>query len=200
MNQEWVDRWLESPGLRSETVGKAKWDLFEPTSEFYARLGSGDEDDLTWAAHRLGQYLDLSSTPSVVYEWSLRVDAALAGLVQQNLVRIPLFYAGRPHALGAILAHELTHKVLECSGISCSMIEFEPLTDLASIALGLGKLVLNGTIVELVAAMGEIQSLGYLAPELKVYAYLKVNQWHRVPNSCDYPGQDDSGRKGAALK
>jgi hypothetical protein len=62
-------------------------------------------------------------------------------------IQIPLFYVGKPHALGAILAHELSHEVLTEESITDDSIdELEMLTDLTSIALGLGMLVLNGTI------------------------------------------------------
>lgn len=99
-------------------------------------------------------------------------------------VEIPLFYVGKPHALGGILAHELTHEFLISQDIkSTDVNENEQLTDLASIGLGLGKLILNGTVSTLVPSTGERQVLGYLTAELKAYAYQKVNKQHRISDT-----------------
>lgn len=58
--------------------------------------------------------------------------------------------------------------------------ETEQLTDLASIVLGLGKLVLNGTVSGLLPLTGEGHILGYLSPELKVHAFMQANQRYKI--------------------
>lgn len=190
MDAAWIDLNVDYLSRHFAPVMQS-WTLFDPTPEFYARLESGEEDDLEAASEQLACHLKLASPPSVVYEWGLRLDPKIAGQIQlksepqsRSHIRIPLFYVGKPEALGAILAHELSHQAIAQEQIVCaSLEELESLTDLASLALGLGKLVLNGIDIEVGVHTGETQSLGYLSPELKVYAYQKVNQLHQVSNN-----------------
>jgi hypothetical protein len=185
MDTAWVDQHLELLSKYFNQVMKS-WRLFEPASQFYTKLESGEDQDLEAIAEELAVYLRLEPHPIVTYEWGLKFNPEVAGQIQlksglRSHIQIPLFYVGKPEALGAILAHELSHEVIAQEKITCeSLDELENLTDLVSLVLGLGKLILNGTIIEVGAQTGEGQSLGYLRPELKVYAYNKVNQQHRV--------------------
>lgn len=80
--------------------------------------------------------------------------------------------------LGRILAHEISHDFLYSEDIKLPNIEEnERLTDLASLMLGFGKLVLNG----MEERMG-IQSLrlGYLSPADTAYAYVRINALYGV--------------------
>ena len=189
MDKEWVDKYLKVLTLQMERVRRIKWALFEPTPSFYEKLESGDDNDLEEAATAIGRHMELSVIPSITYEWGLKMKPEAAGQIRymgslRSQIQIPLFYVGKPLALGAILAHELTHEFLFSKGIMCtSEDELEQLTDLTSIAVGLGKLVLNGTFTEMVPSMGEGHTLGYLSPDLKAYAAKQVNQQHAIPNA-----------------
>jgi hypothetical protein len=178
---------LKILSARIESSKRSTWTVFEPTLTFYRRLESGDDNDLEMAADEIGRHLEILTLPYVTYEWGLKMKPEVAGQIKyggglRSQIQIPLYYVGKPDALGGILAHELTHEFLALQNIkSTNMDETEPLTDLTSIALGLGKLVLNGTVSALLPSTGESHILGYLSPELKVYAFMQVNQQHKIP-------------------
>ncbi len=101
---------------------------------------------------------------------------------RRSHIQIPFFYVGKPRALGAILAHELSHEFLAQMGIWLeSLEENERLTDLASIAAGLGKLVMNGSVAEAGYATGHMEILGYLRLDEKAYAYWQTSNQHSIP-------------------
>jgi len=187
MNRKWVEYWLEILSVNIESSRRSTWTVFEPTPTFYRRLESGDDDDLEMAADEIGRHLEILTLPYVAYEWGLKMKPEVAGQIKygsglRSQIQIPLYYVGKPDALGGILAHELTHEFLAFHNIKFTNLdETEQLTDLASIALGLGKLVLNGTVSELLPSTGEGHILGYLSPELKVYAFMQVNQQYKIP-------------------
>ena len=189
MDKGWVDGWLTVLDLLVKTREQAGWSLFGPTPDFYEKLQSGDDGDLRSATAQVGKHLGITCTPSVRYEWGLKMNPDAAGQIAfrdtaRSRIQIPLFYVGKPYPLGAIIAHELTHEVLALQLIpNAEAHEREPLTDLASIALGLGKLVLNGTVHEAAPSTGEVGILGYLDLHLKGYAYRRVNEHHHVPES-----------------
>ena len=187
MDEKWVDHWLAELAGQLGRINGTPWALFEPTADFYSWLESGDDGDLAAAEAALGRHLGLRLLPPVAYEWGLRMKPEVAGQIRAkgsslSRIQIPLYYAGKPHALGGILAHELTHEYLARLNLpdGQQLADLEPQTDLASIALGLGKLVLNGTVTVMAAATGEVQTIGYLSPELKAYAYRQVNRQRAV--------------------
>jgi hypothetical protein len=99
-------------------------------------------------------------------------------------IQIPLFYVGKPFALGAILAHELTHQLLALHGIwDKNEAENEQLTDAASFMAGLGKLVLNGSISEIAAETGETELLGYLDLPARIDLYNRIADYHAIQDS-----------------
>jgi hypothetical protein len=193
MDATWIDQRLAYLSHHFIPVTQS-WTLFNPTPQFYARLESGEDDDLVYASEQLACHLKLASHPSVTYEWGLRLDPQIAGQIQlkrglqsRSHIQIPLFCVGKPEALGAILAHELSHEAVAQEQLVCANLEeLEYLTDLTSLVLGLGKLVLNGIDIEVGIQTGEVQSLGYLKPELKAYAYEKVKQLHQVSDKTAY--------------
>jgi len=175
---DWVDRWVGILVEQVLHVNLVQWEPFEPTPAFYANLGSGDEGDVAIAAREIGSFLLLPVVPSVTYEWGIRMSPQTAGQIhmlqdRKSHIQIPLYYVGKPHALGAILAHELAHERLASTAGAryASVEEMERVTDLASVVLGLGKLVLNGLITEVAPPTGERQVLGYLSPDLVAHGY-----------------------------
>lgn len=174
----------------SSFCNRSNWNLFEPSEKFYSALLSGEDSDLYEAAKALAEHIDIPPLRSVSYEWGLVMPTSVAGRIHihsatGSKIQIPLFYVGKPLPLGAILAHELTHQMLAIHGIWCEEeSENEQLTDAASIVVGLGKVVLNGTITELAETTGETQLLGYLDPSLRVNLYATVNRLHGVSASA----------------
>jgi hypothetical protein len=185
MNKQWVDRRLQELEAAVNTDPKG-WSLFSPTQRFYDCLETGDEDDLRAAAAQLGKHLGLGVLPWTRYEWGLQVERddvdlqfATDGLRQH--IELPLWHVGRPRALGGILAYELAHEVLVGRGIApADTVEGRQLIDLGAIALGAGRVVLNGTVMVLDPETGESRMLGHLSPELKIYAFRQTYQRHGI--------------------
>jgi hypothetical protein len=95
-----------------------------------------------------------------------------------------------PSALQMALAHELTHLRLILTGqqffpddgrmtsaAGCLPLAEEIRTDVASILLGFGKLVLNGVFeyAQVLRRAGYVAQLGYISPTAFVYLYRSVN-------------------------
>ena len=177
MDRDWVIRCISILDCRLGRSARYA-SLFEPTPAFYAGLAEGDADALQSAAQAIAVWLGLGNCPAVSYEWGLFMAPTAAGdyrcaPVGRSAIRVPIASAGFPLALGAILAHELSHEILARNAIApASIDELELLTDLTSIHQGLGKLVLNGTVAREVLPLGDWRFfLGYLAPDLKAFAF-----------------------------
>jgi hypothetical protein len=178
LDHAWIDQNLR---LLDSISSRPSWRLFRPTKEIYARLESGEETDLQDVTDMIGRHLNLLLVPQANYEWGLKLPSHAAGMIRApgtklSSIDIPFSCVGKPLLIGAILAHELSHQLLALNGIwHDDEEENERLTDLAAFATGLGKLVLNGMCEE---ANGEAPTalvLGYLTPELNIYAYRTVN-------------------------
>ncbi|MGA7076625.1 MAG: hypothetical protein WBZ42_08815 [Halobacteriota archaeon] len=189
VDKTWVDQWLNV--LSAHITKKSRWALFEPSQEFYEKLETGEDEDLEIAGAEIGRHVELGSLPSMTYQWGITMDPNVGGQIwqkggtlQNSHIEIPLFYVGKPFAIGAIVAHELTHHFLHNERLVLpDKVENEQFTDLASIALGLGKLVLNGTVSDHFQTAREYFILGYLSSELKAYAYRQVNEQRGISTS-----------------
>jgi len=188
MDRTWVDSWLKILLPRAKKIKRMRWTLFDPTPDFYYLLKTGEENDLQAAAARVSHHLELAHVPFVTYEWGLKLKPEAAGQIklragQQSSIQIPLLFVGRSQALGSILAHELTHQFMISADIKgTDQSETELLTDLMSITMGLGKIVLNGLVIFFEPNTNGIRVLGYLDPALSVHAYNRVNQYFHIPN------------------
>jgi len=97
-------------------------------------------------------------------------------------------------AILATLAHEITHKYLHINNVSCGLntlnkYENEVLTDITSVFLGLGKLMLNGCecenirkeyLPEKTRTITETMKCGYLNRSQLAFVYLLVNTMRRI--------------------
>jgi len=100
-------------------------------------------------------------------------------------------------AVLATLAHEIAHKYLHINGISCGIgpiheYENEILTDIATVFLGLGKLMLNGCecknvrqeyVPEGTRTVTEVLKSGYLDRSQLAFVYRLVCAMRRIPSS-----------------
>jgi hypothetical protein len=89
---------------------------------------------------------------------------------ETNLIEVNHAFAGKNEVILGILAHEVTHKVLHKFELEeDDEYENEKLTDLCSIYLGFGKLVLNGK--DLTRWNNYSVSFGYLSKEKLAFAF-----------------------------
>jgi hypothetical protein len=120
------------------------------------------------------------------YEWGLKLSPQAIGDIKLpgsdlSLIRVPFTCLGKPYLIGAVLAHEMTHQWLFLNGISYDDEDMnEKLTDLTSFVIGLGKLMLNGLSKEASGLQCLSLKLGYIEPELMLYAYEIVNKWNGI--------------------
>lgn len=135
---------------------------FEPSTEFYNNLSDGDQLGLQRAINTLCEHMGMKP-PQGSYEWSIKFTPEVAGSyhILENEIRVPVVMAGNSHALGQILAHELAHHYALNNRIHLpDRNENERLTDVISILLGFGKLVLSGK--NTIDDVYTIHSLGYI--------------------------------------
>lgn len=186
MNKEWVDEKLKRLSLKLGIFKPNPHEFyFEPTEKIYEKLESGDEHDLQCVTTEIAKHLEIVPLPTVKYDWGLKMEPEVAGQIKLaspiRYIQIPFFYVGKKYAVGAILAHEMTHAFLISKGILLKdPNENEMFTDLAAVFIGLGKLLLNGLIVATDEYISEKHVLGYLSPELIVYCYKKVNAYRSI--------------------
>jgi len=177
VNESWVKAHLEL--LTSEIKDcKAvlRHDSFEPTNAFYALLDDGGEGELQTVGADVAKYLDLIPSPILQYDWGIKMEPEMAGRIKHGsyIIQIPFAYVGKKFALGCIIAHEMTHAFLFRRDIILNdPQENEMFTDLATIFLGLGKLVINGCI-SANPERRDLETLGYLPPDLLAFAYQKI--------------------------
>jgi hypothetical protein len=166
--------------------------MLEPTDEIYGKLSCGDQYELQNVVNLMGEHLHLSNIPLVKYDWSLKIPIHAAGRIRnpgsdKSEIHIPFSIIGKPFALGATLAHEISHQLLNLNGISYpDVIENEKLTDLASIVLGFGKFVLNGLALEASGFEGLRIEFGYIGTEIKLITYILICNKHRISLSEIY--------------
>ena len=157
---------------------------FEPTEEIYTSLESGDENQLKDLVTQISKKLKIEPMPTIEYCWGVQLGLDTAGQYTLGYstrhIKIPFYYVGRKYALGCILAHELSHALLMPKGIGIDMTDEssrllnEMLTDLASILLGLGKLLINGIFVPVNNL--DVMKIGYLSEELIGYSYKRIEE------------------------
>lgn len=96
-----------------------------------------------------------------------------------------------PNVVGAVLCHEVCHKWLQVNGISSRIeIESEILTDISTVFLGLGKIMLNGcrttrlryeTIPNGTRTVAETMTSGYLDRDQLSFVYRLVCAMRNIP-------------------
>ena len=199
--KKWIDEKVEYLYSRISRVPQKDF-LFEPNNEFYEIL---ERVDLIPPYDKLVEYIDQDKLPYVTFSAATESIAKhlgrdvpqiefhpiegningrhIAGQIQignqSEKIQIASHFKEKALQLGRILAHEISHDFLHSRGIMLSDTEEnERLTDLASLVLGLGKLVLNG--MEKRTGVNVLR-LGYLSPPDLAYAYVKVNSLFEVP-------------------
>ncbi len=106
-----------------------------------------------------------------------------------------------PDAVAATLCHEVCHKWLQVNGIRSPIVsDNEILTDITSVFLGFGKIMLNGckttnTTVETTAdgtrTITNTMTAGYLDRDQLAFVYRSVAAMRRIPSSDFMQGLND---------
>ncbi len=162
--------------LEKRIGGRVGYKIFKPFS-----LDPNNIIEVQGAAKKIAEFIGLSGFTFIVA--ITKQAEGSAGNIELNFKGRDVFIEisdGLLHSgesMLAVLAHEITHKYLEINNISCGRgpqhtYENEILTDIASIFLGLGKLLLNGC---------EHQSFSYDLNSVKTkthrYGYLDKEQF-----------------------
>jgi len=184
-DRQWVDTQLNTLGQVLALDSAARPFLFEPSPGFYGLFESGEDEDLEHAvglaAHHppVAQLLS-GQSPSAAYLPPATGELGMAGRLVRSTsygprIEVSFHVMGIPEAVGTVIAHELGHYVLAFANHSLAeTIENELLTDLTSVFVGFGKLLLNGKQRAHSPHSPFEQHLGYLPLELTTYAYRKV--------------------------
>lgn len=174
--------------------------FLEPTPDFYQKL-SGSLQEVQQAANIMAKKLKklhLYTAPKIVWRPTSEADfeagpneisigdesthSASAGTYHGAWITINEKYKGNAREIGGILAHEMAHYFVSHNwprGVPESVArEEEVLTDLTSVFLGFGKLVLNERASGYFSRE-EIAS-EYLSREEIAYAFKKVNELRRI--------------------
>jgi len=188
MKKQWIDeklRFLHK--VIADFHRRPQNFFFEPTQRVYEKLESDNEEDLQAVTSQMAKHISIVPTPIAKYDWGIKMGLETAGKFSMTrssrAIQIPFFYVGKKYSTGAILAHEMTHAFLAYRGITLEDTkENEVLTDITTIFIGLGKLLLNGFTIESDNLNDKIYSFGYLTPELSSYCYRIMSKKKLVPD------------------
>jgi hypothetical protein len=194
-----TDDYIAKVRLLEETVGaRASYLFLDPF-----QVKPHDAVHVQAAARRIAEFVGLSRYRFIVS--ICRQEHGVGGQVELQpsgedvFVEVSATLQQTPTTVLATLAHEITHKYLQVNGVSCGpglnhRHEDEVLTDIASVWLGLGKLVLNGcesqaTNVEETPngtrTTTTSHRVGYLAMHDFAFVYLLISTMRGV-SSADY--------------
>jgi hypothetical protein len=154
---------------------------FEPTTEIYELLKSGETVNLQEVVNRICNHIYFEPIPKFLYDWDLDLDINDATIGQAlyadgSTIKVRLDFTWRFRELGAIVAHEITHHYLTSSGVQLmDKDENEKVVDLCSLYLGLGKIIMNGYDVrydeEIKKPSVSPMQVGYLKLDTLAYAF-----------------------------
>ena len=153
MSQLFIEDYIKKLIMLEKRVGvKTKYQMLEPFS-----LNPRDTVAIQDAAKKIGEFIGLQGLTFIVA--TVKQKEKIGGHVELQYRQKEVFIeisddtAKFNVAVLATLAHEITHKYLRINGISVGTgpiheYESEVLTDIATVFLGLGKLMLNGCEIE----------------------------------------------------
>lgn len=140
----------------------------DPTDDFYNDLGGSDLDALQKIVDYLSERFQLTSEPQFRFDLSIKFQTNIAGLynMRDHEILVPVRFAGFPKVIGGIIAHEMAHAILTENELNLiNRLDNERLTDFTTIYVGLGKLLLNGKIVNSQLHLPDLHIFGYLSPQ-----------------------------------
>lgn len=197
MPQVFIEDYIQKIILLEKRVGmKTGYQMLEPFS-----VNSRDIIAIQIAAKKIAEFIGLHGFTFIVA--TVKQKEKVGGHVElkygekEVFVEISDDILKFENAVLATLAHEITHKYLHINGISCGTgliheYENEVLTDIATVFLGLGKLMLNGCecqnvrqeyVPEGTRTITETLKSGYLDRNQLAFVYRLVCAMRRIPSA-----------------
>jgi hypothetical protein len=185
LDRQWVDKQLKTLEKVLPLDSATSPFLFEPSPMLYQLFETGEDEDLKRAVGYVARHptialLASGRSPDALYLPPTTGQVGVAGRLVGSMpfglkIEVSFQVMGVPAAVGTVVAHELGHYVLAFANHSLpNTPENELLTDLTSVFVGLGKLLLNGKQMTHSPHSPFRQHLGYLPLELTTYAYCEV--------------------------
>jgi predicted RNA-binding protein with PUA-like domain len=165
--------------LEKQIGAKTKYNILEPFL-----INPGDSLSLQEAAKKIARFIGLHDIIFIVTPTNQndKVGGQIELKQGEKVVFIEISNDILEHKEGvlATLAHEITHKYMQINSITCERglihkYENEIFTDITSIFLGLGKLMLNGCQTERIKSEREGECICYTTRTLKI-GYLNIGQ------------------------
>ncbi len=206
MSQVFVEDYIKKIILLEKQCGaKTNYQILEPFP-----LNSKDIIAIQTAAKKIAEFIGLHGLTFIIAKVKLK--EKVGGHVElkygenEVFVEISEDTSKFEEAVLATLAHEIAHKYLHINGVSCGIgptheYENEVLTDITTIFLGLGKLMLNGcecqnvhqeqdeTVVSIsngtnpIRTITETLKVGYLDRTQLAFVYRLVCAMRRIPST-----------------
>lgn len=200
MSQIFADDCIRKIAMLEKIVGtKTTYEVLPPFT-----LNPNDPIALQAAARKIAEFVGLRDITFIVasakQEDNVGGHIELEHGVSTSYVEISKEMKKFHTAVLATLAHEITHKYLQVNGISCGagpfyQYENEILTDITTVFLGLGKLMLNGCECHNVRkekdpggtrVITETMKTGYLGRSQLALVYRLVSAMRRIPaKACE---------------
>jgi len=193
MPEQFVEAFVDKLILLEQNTGvKIHYRLMPPTIvPFYDTISIQD------AAKRIAHFIGLNNLTFIVTiakqadKVGGNIDLSTSG--NEVFIEIDNQTMQFPDAISATLCHEVCHKWLQYHGIASPIeIENEILTDITTVFLGLGKIMLNGSKVMNVRheaiqngtrTITETISTGYLKQDQLAFVYRLVCAMRNIPSS-----------------
>jgi len=197
MSEVFVEDYISKIVLLEKQVGvKLSYQMLEPFS-----LNKRDIIATQTAAKKIAEFVGLHGFTFIIA--TVKQKEKVGGHVElkynekEVFVEISDDVLKFEDAVLATLAHEITHKYLHVNGISCGMgpiheYENEVLTDITTVFLGLGKLMLNGCecqnarqeyVPEGTRTITETLKSGYLDRRQLAIVYRLVCTMRKIPST-----------------
>lgn len=197
MSQVFIEDYIQKITLLEKQAGrKAGYQVLEPFS-----VNSRDIIAIQTAGKKIAEFIGLHDFAFIIA--TVKQKEKVGGHVELRYGEKEVFVEISDDTLKfedavlAILVHEIVHKYLHINGISCGTgpiheYENEVLTDITTVFLGLGKLMLNGCECQNVRqeyapegtrTVTETLKSGYLNRSQLAFVYRLVCAMRRIPSS-----------------
>lgn len=179
--------------LGNRLENKVSNELLEPWS-----FNGYDTIEIQKAGKKIGDFIGLKNLTFVIT--FKKQEKGIAGHIELNnnsdegvFIEIDEDFKSDPQIILAILAHEISHKIIHVNGLTQFGYENEILTDIATVFCGLGKLSLNGceitkTYTSNNTSNTTTKKVGYLVREQFAFIYNLICNMRKIPENIRLNG------------